>query len=73
MAKEDDRSRSEVVREVQFRLGVIVPVTGMVMLVVMFIVAAGCPVWVSALGMLAVVALAAKVWAYARYLSGTDQ
>ncbi|MGV2385777.1 MAG UNVERIFIED_CONTAM: hypothetical protein LOD86_11005 [Thermobifida fusca] len=73
MAKEDNRSRSEVVREVQFRLGVIVPVTGMAMLVVMFIVAAGSPVWVSALGVLAVAALAAKAWAYARYLSGMDQ
>lgn len=73
MAKEDNRSRSEVVREVQFRLGVIVPVTGMVMLVVMFIAAARCPVWVTALGVLAVAALAAKAWTYARYLSGSDQ
>lgn len=73
MAKGGNRPRSEVVREVQFRLGVIVPVTGMVMFVVMFIVAAGSPVWVSALGVLAVAALAAKTWAYARYLSGTDQ
>lgn len=73
MAKGDNRPRSEVVREVQFRLGVIVPVTGMAMFVVMFIVAAGSPVWVSALGVLAVAALAAKTWAYARYLSGTDQ